>query len=123
MPRMISFMLTTPQFKARTKTVTRRLGWWFLRGGETLTGVEQSQGIKKGEHVVRLGDITVKSVSHEPLNTITQSDVIREGFPDMTPAEFVAFFCAHNKCAQDVMVNRIEFEYLTGVSDEQQNTC
>lgn len=62
MPRNMSFMLTTEQIEARTKTVTRRMG-----------------------------------------------------FPDMTPAEFVEFFCAsHAGCTPETEVNRIEFEYLDG---------
>ena len=32
--RNISFALTTPQFKARTKTVTRRKGWLMLQPGD-----------------------------------------------------------------------------------------
>lgn len=39
-------------------------------------------------------------------------EVILEGFPDMTPPEFVDMFCRHNKCRPDKLVNRIRFEYL-----------
>lgn len=52
MPRNISFALTTPQFRARTKWVTRRLGWLFLKPGDTLMGVEKGMGLKiNGETV------------------------------------------------------------------------
>ncbi len=85
MPRNISFAMTTQQIKARSKDVTRRFGWWFLKPGEQLHGVEKAMGLQKGEKIFRLCKIQVVSTRAEPLNAITQDDVIREGFPDWTP--------------------------------------
>jgi hypothetical protein len=65
--RNISFSLTTEQFKARTKTVTRRLGWTFLEPGTVLMGCEKCMGLKPGEKIVRLGRIRVVSVRRERL--------------------------------------------------------
>ncbi len=110
--RQISFALTTPQFKDRTKTVTRRNGWRFLKPGDLLQAVEKGMGLKKGEHPVKLGIVRVVSVRFEPLNAITQEDVIAEGFPDWTPRQFVEFYAKHNKCAEDHEITRIEFEYV-----------
>lgn len=42
--RLISFMLTADQIKARTKTETRRLGWTSVKVGDRLRGVLKSQG-------------------------------------------------------------------------------
>ena len=70
MPRHMSFSMTTAQFRARTKTVTRRFGWWFLKPGDLVMGVEKSQGLKKGEKVVRLGLIRIVSVRTEPLKVL-----------------------------------------------------
>ncbi len=112
MPRNMSFMLTTPQFRNQTKTVTRRLGWRFLKPGEIVNGVEKCQGLKKGEKIKRIGKIRILSTDWQPLRNITADDCGLEGFPEMTPAEFVEFFCRHNKCTPDTIVNRIEFEYL-----------
>ncbi len=112
MPRNMSFSLTTPQFKARTKTVTRRCGWWFLKPGDVVCGVEKGRGLKKGETVKRLGMIRVVFARPEQLSAIDAADVAREGFPDRTPAQFVAMFCKHNQVEPSHMVNRIEFEYL-----------
>lgn len=42
--RLISFMLTADQIKARTKTETRRLGWRTVKVGDRLRGVLKSQG-------------------------------------------------------------------------------
>ena len=112
MPRLMSFAMTTRQFRERTKTVTRRLGWWHLKPGEIVEGVEKAQGLKAGEKVKRLGKIRIVSVRAEPLNTITADDVVREGFPDRTPAQFVQMFTLHHGICPDRIVNRIEFGYV-----------
>ncbi len=112
MARNMSFAMTTEQFKARTKTVTRRFGWWFLRPGDVVRGVEKAMGLKKGEKVVPLGMIRIVSVRAEPLCAITEDDVIKEGFPDLTPDAFVTMLVNHYGVAPDATVNRIEFEYI-----------
>jgi len=110
--RNISFMLTQQQVLNRTKTVTRRLGWYQLKPGDILHGVNKSMGLKRGEKQQRLATIRITSVRKERLDAITQDDVIREGFPEMTPAEFVDFFCRSMRVTPKTIVNRIEFEYV-----------
>lgn len=112
MPRNMSFMLTTEQIRNRTKTVTRRLGWWFLKPGDILNACEKCQGLKKGEKIKRICQIRVVSVGKEELDQITQDDIIKEGFPELTPARFLYMFCMEMKCNPGVEVNRIEFEYV-----------
>lgn len=112
MPRNMSFALTTEQFKCRAKTVTRRLGWSFLREGDQVMGVVKGMGLKRGEKIERLGLIAITSTRREPLEAITDDDVVREGFPGMMPAEFVAMFCKHNGCEPSTVVNRIVFSYV-----------
>lgn len=112
MPRNISFSMTTQQIYRREKTVTRRIGWAFLKPGDVLQAVEKAQGLKKGEKVKRICKIVVESTRWEPLNAITQSDCISEGFPDMTPNDFVEMFCRVNRWEPDKDVNRIEFRYI-----------
>lgn len=115
MPSLMSVSLTTPQVRARTKTVTRRMGWLKLKPGTTLTLCEKVMGRKKGDALVRIVDVEVVSVRREPLWDITEDDVAREGFPDMTPADFVEFFCdSHKGCMPDSVVTRIEWRYLDG---------
>jgi hypothetical protein len=109
--RHISFALTTPQIRARSKTVTRRLGWRNLQPGTLLQGCVKCQGLKKGERVEKLCVIRVVAARIEPLNAITQEDVVREGFPGMSPAEFVQMFCKHNGCTPGTAITRIEFTY------------
>ena len=112
MPRNMSFMLTTKQIKNRTKTVTRRIGWDFLRPGDIVNAVEKGMGLKKGEKIKYLCQIRIKSIRKESLFDITQADCVREGFPEMTPDEFVRFFCEHIGHVYIGKINRIEFEYL-----------
>ncbi|WP_235674423.1 ASCH domain-containing protein [Mycolicibacterium pulveris] len=98
---------------ARQKTVTRRLGWLMLNAGDRLTLCEKVMGRKKGEPLVRLVDVEVVSTRRERLDAVTATDVAREGFPGMTPAQFVEFFCAtHKGCHPDTVVTRIEWRYL-----------
>lgn len=113
MPRNMSFAMTTHQIQNRTKNVTRRFGWWFLKPGDQVQPVRKAMGLKPGEKIQKLGGlIQIKSVRHEPLNSITQEDVIREGFPEWTPNDFVTMLIEHYKIEPDKIVNRIEFEYV-----------
>lgn len=112
MPRNISFAMTTQQVKDQSKDVTRRFGWWFLKPGDRLCGVEKAMGLRKGEKINRLCNIEVVSVRPEPLNAITQEDVTREGFPEWTPQDFVDFLVSHYGCEPDKICNRIEFRYV-----------
>lgn len=120
MSRHISFALTTLQFKNRTKTVTRRMGWKDLKPGDILIGVVKSQGLKRGEKAEVLGTIRVVSVERQFLNRLTAADsdygyaeMAKEGFPYLAPAEFVAYFCqSHKACTPESEVTRIEYEYL-----------
>lgn len=105
----MSFFLTKRQFLDGSKTQTRRLGWTSLRVGEVFLGVEKCQGLRKGQRQVELGARRVIGTRRERLDAITREDVIAEGFPDMTPAQFVELFCAANKCTPETIVTRIEF--------------
>ena len=112
MSRNMSFALTTEQFKNKTKTVTRRFGWMFIRQGDIVCGVERAMGFKKGEKIKRLGLIRIISTRREPLREITKGDCIKEGFPEMEPEDFIEMLCSHSKCSRHDYVNRIEFEYV-----------
>lgn len=124
MSRLMSVALTEQAVLDRRKTVTRRLGWKFLKPGDTLTLCRKVMGRKPGEPLVRIAEVRVVDVRREPLDAITWSDVAREGFPTIyetgdafydgdpwTPARFVEFFCEHMKCEPDTEVTRIEWEW------------
>jgi hypothetical protein len=112
--------MTKRQVRERSKTVTRRFGWWFLKPGDLVCAVEKGMGLKAGEKINRLATIRIVSTRAEPLNAITKDDVAREGFPTWTPAQFVNFLADHYACPIDKEVNRIEFEYVDALvwSDE-----
>jgi hypothetical protein len=114
MSRLMSVSLTEQAVIERRKTVTRRLGWLFLKPGDTLTLCLKVMGRKKGEPLHRICDVRVLTVRREPLFAITQEEVEREGFRGWKPARFIAFFAGKMGCTFNVDVTRIEWEYLNG---------
>jgi len=113
MPKLMAVSLTEPQVRARAKTVTRRVGWRKLRADEHLTLCRKVMGRRRGEPLERIVTVEVTSVRREPLGAITAADLAAEGFPQMTPDEFVSFFCGtHRGCGPDTEVARIEWRYL-----------
>ena len=118
MPRLMSVSLTEPAVLARQKTVTRRKGWTFLQPGTRLTLCRKVMGRKPGEPLVRIVDVEVVSVGREPLRCITAEDVAREGFPGMSPGDFVhRFFVAAQGMNPDDVVTRIEWTYIETASE------
>lgn len=113
-----SFLHTQEQYEEETKSVTRRLGWKFARVGNVVRGVRKCQGLKKGESIEVLGHHRFIDLRWEPLRRMVdepeygEAEVILEGFPEMSPAEFVAFFCKAMKCKPDSLVHRMEYEYV-----------
>ena len=113
--RNMSFSLTTPQYRARLKLVTRRLGWADLTPGEKFMGVVKGMGLRKGEKVERIHAATCVSNTPETLKRMIwdqaygKREVILEGFPELTPRQFVEMFCKHNRCAPEATVQRIAF--------------
>ena len=121
--RNISFSMTTPQFRAKEKTVTRRFGWWNLNPGEVLWGCEKTMGLKKGESIVRIHQIRIITVRPQRLDSMASdraygiAELRKEGYPFgiKDPAEFVSMLARLSGKPLDALVNRIEFEYFTGV--------
>lgn len=116
--RNMSFALTTRQILDRSKTVTRRTGWAFLKPGDLIQAIEKGQGLKKGETVKRLAVLRVVKTQREWMSCFSaRLDAVdecrREGFPEMTPDEFYQFFRGShaNPSDDDLLVTRIEFEY------------
>ena len=112
--------MTSEQVRNRTKTVTRRTGWWLdkngkhiIRPGDRIQPIEKGMGLKKGEKQVRIGGlITVIDVRRELLCNITRAEIAKEGYPKMEWLEFVQRFCRANRCRADAEVTRIEFKYV-----------
>ena len=119
MPRLMSVAFTEDAVRARTKTVTRRKGWQNLRPGDRLTLCRKVMGRKPGEPLVRIVDVEVLDVRREPLDAITADEVALEGFPGMSPAEFITrFFVDAQKLEPQDNVTRIEWVYLAAASEE-----
>mgnify|MGYP002624638330 CR=1 FL=1 len=118
MPRNMSFSLTTEQIRNRTKTVTRRKGWEFLKAGDVVNACVKCMGLKPGESIERLCQIRIVDVRREPLHWIERppdfgmAECEREGFPGMTGMQFVDMFCEHMDCHPADEITRIEFEYV-----------
>lgn len=110
--------MTTPQFIAGTKDVTRRFGWWNLKSGDLVMAVEKAMGLKKGEKIKQLGVIEIVNVRSEPLQALLDdldygfTEVKREGFPFGTewPSVFVDHLCRHYGVTTNRLCNRIEFK-------------
>ena len=116
----MSVAFTEEAVRDRTKTVTRRKGWTFVKPGDTLTLCRKVMGRKKGEPLVRIVDVEVVSARREPLSLLRedligygQEEVAREGFPGMTPGAFIRrFFTDAQGMSEDDYVTRIEWRYL-----------
>ena len=111
--RNMSFMHTADHIRNRTKTVTRRTGWRFLKPGDLVMACERTRGLKQGQ-IVRLAPLRIISNTGGWLHEMPQSDVAREGFGDMWIGSFIDMFYRINGLArsQAVWCNRIEFDYL-----------
>jgi len=110
--RNMSFMLTAEQVRNRTKTVTRRLGWWFLKPGDRVMACVKCQGIPKGGTIEKICEIEIVSARKERLQDITQIEVAMEGFPQLSRIGFMEMFTREMKCCYGDYVNRIEFRYV-----------
>lgn len=112
MARLMSVALTTDQVRSREKTVTRRVGWRMLKPGDLITLCPKVRGRRAGEPLERIVTVEVVSTRREQLNEITPDDVVAEGFPEMTPAEFVQFFTlTHGGVTPQTEVTRIQWTY------------
>ena len=63
--RNMSFYHTTEQIRNRSKTVTRRLGWAFLKPGDRVRAIVKGRGLKKGQKVEPLAGLEGK-VGNDP---------------------------------------------------------
>lgn len=107
LPRL-SFVLTADAVRERRKTVTRRIAlptWW--KEGAWFLGVDRiRQAGAQGLCVAQCG-----LASHEPLVSISQQDVYREGF-DTTPEGFCAMFRSMTPREWNGWVWRLPFTYM-----------
>ena len=111
-------MHTGPQLAAGAKTVTRRLGWWFLKGGEEIRAVERARGLRK-EAMRELRIFCVLTATKERLDRIVsdanygREECRLEGYPELSPEQFVEMFCdTHPGVSPPTAINRIHFRFV-----------
>jgi hypothetical protein len=120
--RNMSFAMTEGQILIGNKTVTRRMGWLFLKPNDLVLPVRKGMGLKKGEKVkVLRNPLLILSVRREPLGRMIDDldygfdECEKEGFAGHPlyewPSEFVKMFCSTHKCKIKDMITRIEFDY------------
>jgi len=110
--RNMSFSETTAQIRDSSKTVTRRLGWTFIRPGDVVMACVKCQGLKKGQKVEKIRPLLITQASRERLDEITFDEVRKEGFRGHACGYFINMFCRTNKCRPNTIVTRIEFIYI-----------
>jgi hypothetical protein len=117
--RRMSFSHTASHVRERMKTVTRRVGWRFLKPNELVLAVEKARGLKDGEPVCALAVLRILDVRVEPLSRLVsdaryaEDELPREGFPCWSRDDFITrFLRTHRLTTVDTDVTRIEFEYV-----------
>lgn len=122
--RNMSFSLTTRQVLNRSKTVTRRMGWKFLKPGDRIRAVKKAMGLKKGEKVEQLAVIEVVRVSFERLDHMryaepeqARAELQAEGVADRCESwnEFLIRYFWPQGAKPDDVATRIEFKYVDEV--------
>lgn len=118
MSRRMACSLTVDAVRDRTKTVTRRqtTTWRNLKPGDRLTLIEKGMGLPKGARQVVLAEVEVVSNEIVDLDDdMNEAECAAEGFPHLSPAEFVDMWCAAHGIRQPycyVECRRIEWRYL-----------
>lgn len=116
MTRRMSCSLTIDAVRERRKTVTRRAEqtWQRLAPGDRLTLVEKAMGLPKGVRQVVLAEVEIVSVRIEALCQITAEECANEGFPELTPDQFIAFWLQGHRPnhGANTVVRRIEWRYV-----------
>lgn len=131
MSRLMSVSLTEQSVRDRTKTVTRRLGWWtdkngrrLLVAGDWLTLCPKVMG-RRGAPLERIVEVPVIDVRREPLWNITDEDVAAEAVPDLpgrfdehdaetglpTAAAWCRWYAETMGIRQSELITRIEWVY------------
>jgi hypothetical protein len=123
----MSVAFTEQAVRDRTKTVTRRKGWWedkngrrIIHPGDRITLCRKVMGRKKGEPLERLAEVEVYHVRREPIDDLWtgntdygQREMAAEGFPGMDPRVFWSrYFWEAQGIPETAHVTRIEWRYL-----------
>jgi len=117
--RRMTFSDTASHVRERMKTVTRRVGWRFLKPNDLIQAVEKAPGLRKGAPIHALAVLRIRDVRVEPLSRLVtdagyaEDELPREGFPCWSRHDFIVkFLRMHRLKTVDTDVTRIEFEYV-----------
>ncbi len=124
--RRMSVSMALDAVRERRKTVTRRHvdTWTKLAVGDRLVLIEKGMGLPKGAKQVVVAEVEVIDVRVEPLWSITEDDVVAEGFDGWLPGEFCSMWMDSHGYgritsqheAMAVPCRRIEWRYLDGAT-------
>jgi hypothetical protein len=119
MMRRMSFSHAASEVRGRMKTVTRRLGWRFLKPNDLIQAVDKARGPRSREPARLLAILRVRDVRIEPLARLIENacyaedELPREGHPCWSKDDFIArFLRRHHLTTPEIDVTRIEFEYV-----------
>ena len=118
MPRLMSVSMTEQAVRDRTKTVTRRKGWMFLKPGDRVTLCRKVMGRKPGEPLERIAEVEIVSVRREPLRDVAAAgELTAEGFPeweldDFGSLAFIERYFRPQGIGPCDDVTRVEWRYL-----------
>ena len=120
----MSFSHSAAEVQARLQTVTRRVGWRFLKAQDLIEAVA-SEG-REGRGAVRvLAVLRVTDVRVEPLARLVrdagyaEDELPREGLPCWSRDHFIAAFLRrHRLKTPEIDVTRIAFEYVDPPSQD-----
>jgi hypothetical protein len=122
--RRMAFPHSATEVRERMQTVTRRVGWRFLKPDDLIQAVDQARRLGPDEPVRELAVLRIRDVRVEPLSRLVtdaryaEDELPREGFPCWTRDDFIArFLRTHRLKTADVEVTRIEFEYVEPDTD------
>lgn len=114
--RRMAFSTTVEQMRNQSKTVTRRdpATWVDLKPGDRVLAIEKGMGLPKGARQVVIGEIEIVSNRVERAIDVDLDDVEREGFPAMTPADWLAevWWELHGPVTPMTEMRRIEFRHV-----------
>jgi len=111
MVRRFVFAVPSPGVENRTKTVSRLSGSVGLIPGALFPAVMREEAFGAC-HSRPVGRVRILNCRPEPLDQVTEAEVRREGFPDLTPSAFVDLFRAINGGERGQRVTRVEFEWV-----------
>jgi len=115
----MSFSHSADEVRARLQTVTRRVGWRFLKPHDLVEAVARDAPATGRRDVRVLAVLRITDVRVEALSRLlrdaryAEDELPREGLPCWSRDHFIASFLRrHRLKTADVDVTRIAFEYV-----------